>query len=93
MFVVGTAEPQSSGLPHLASEATRAIVRLAAKDMEDLPKATVAALSQSFGNWDRTVGLGWLIADAVGLPLLSRDAAHATGLKAARVAGKIKAYV
>ena len=36
MFVVGTAEPQSSGLPPLASEATKAIVRLAAKDMEDL---------------------------------------------------------
>ena len=57
--------------------------------MKDLKKADVEALSDSFGNFDRTVGLGWLIGDAVGRPLMDRKAAHAAGLKAARAAGNI----
>jgi len=55
--------------------------------------AEIQALSTAFGNFDRTVGLGWLIGYAVGLPLMDRKAAHATGLKAAREVGKIKAGV
>ena len=55
--------------------------------------AEIQALSKAFGNFDRTVGLGWLIGYAVGLPLVDRKAAHATGLKAAREVGKIKAGV
>ena len=54
------------------------------------PQASVDALSASFGNFDRVVALGWLIADAVRLPLLSRAEAYAVGLKARREAGNIK---
>ena len=94
MYVVGAAEQQPSGLPPLVREATKAIVKLAAKDMNDLPKDAVTALSESFGNWDRTVGLGWLIADCVlGPPMLERKQAHAVGLKAARAALTIKTDV
>ena len=56
------------------------------------PEAAVAAPVPP-ANFDRTVGLGWLIGYAVGLPLVDRKAAHATGLKAAREVGKIKAGV
>ena len=51
-------------------------------------------LSDAFGNFDRAVGTGWLLADAVlGPPLIARKAAHAIGLKARRDAGKLKADV
>jgi len=91
MFVVGSAGHVASGHPPLASEATKGIVELAAAHMDDLKKAHVAALSASFGNFDRTVGLGWLIGDAVDVPLMSRKEAHAVGLKAVRAATRIKA--
>ena len=91
MFVVGSAGHVASGHPPLASEATKGIVELAAAHMDDLKKAHVAALPASFGNFDRTVGLGWLIGDAVDVPLMSRKEAHAVGLKAVRAATRIKA--
>jgi hypothetical protein len=90
MFVIGAAAAVASELPRLAPKATKAIVWLAAAHMDGMTKADVEALSSSFGNFDRTVGLGWLCGDAVGLPLMERKAAHASGLKAARAAGKIK---
>ena len=93
MFVVGSSEVVASDMPRLAPEPTKRLVQLAAAHLEAMTKARVAALSQSFGNFDRTVGLGWLIADAVGRPVMERKAAHASGLKAARAAGNIKAEV
>ena len=91
MFVVGAAEAVASGLLRLAPEPTNELVQLAAAHMRDMEKAEVDALSESFGNFDRTVGLGWLLGDAAGRPLMDRKAAHASGLKAARAAGTIKA--
>ena len=93
MFVVGASGVVSSGLPPLAPEPTKVIVQFAAKHMKDLKKADVDALSESFGNFDRTVGLGWLIGDSCGRPLMERKEAHAAGLKAARAAGSIKTDV
>jgi hypothetical protein len=93
MFVVGAAEVVASGLPRIAPAPTKAIVQLAAAHMDGMKKVDVTALSESFGNFDRTVGLGWLIGDAVGRPLMERKPAHATGLKAARAASNIKAEV
>ena len=80
MFVVGAAEPSPSGLLPLASEPTKALVKFAVAHFAALPKAHIAALSKSFGNFDRVVGIGWLIADAVravGAPLITRADAHA----------------
>ena len=96
MFVVGAAEATASGLSPLATEVTKGIVQLAADWKKNISDDYVDALSESFGNWDRVVGFGWLIADCVrpvGLPILSRADAHAIGLKAGRAAGKIKADV
>ena len=93
MFVVGASGVVASGLPPLAPEPTKVIVQFAAKHMKDLKKADVDALSESFGNFDRTVGLGWLIGDSCGRPLMERKEAHAAGLKAARAAGSIKTDV
>ena len=96
MFAVGASGVAASGLPRLAPEPTKGIVKYAAAHMEvggPLKKTDVDALSNSFGNFDRVVGLGWLIADCVrpvGAPLLERKEAHAVGLKAARAADRIK---
>ena len=94
MFVVGASGPQASGLPTLAPDANRKIVKLGSAAINDrklLPKERVDELSKSFGNFDRVVGLGWLLGDAVlGPPLLSRQQAYDVGLKARREAGYIE---
>ena len=43
--------------------------------------------------FDRRVALGWLLADAAGLPLLDRPQAHALGIKAQRAASSAKAAI
>ena len=58
MFVVGAAGVQASGLQPIAGKASKSIVKLAAKHMNDLSDAHIKALSNSFGNFDRRVGLG-----------------------------------
>jgi hypothetical protein len=49
------------------------------------------ALSQSFGNFDRVVALGWLLGDAMGARLLPREQAHQVGNKARKAAVAFKA--
>ena len=61
--------------------------------LKDIPAETVKALSKAFGNFDRVVGLGRLLADAVGHPLLEHSRAHAVGLSAKYEAGKLKAAI
>ena len=83
---MGASGPQPSGLPTLAPEANKKIVKLGSAAINDrklhLPKERVDALSKSFGNFDRVVGLGWLLGDAVlGAPLLSHKQAYDVGLK------------
>lgn len=51
------------------------------------------ALSEAFGNFDRRVALGWLLADAAGMPLLDRPSALAIGVKAQRANSAAKAAV
>ena len=57
--------------------------------MQGLTAAQVSALSKSFGNFDRVVAAGWLLGDALGLPLMERADALAVGLKAKYEAGKL----
>ena len=90
IFAVGAAGPAASGLPRLAPKATKLLVKLAAAYMKDLKKVSIDALSAAYGNFDKVVGLGWLLADAVGLPLLTRETAYAVGIKARREAGYIE---
>ena len=46
------------------------------------PASAPPALSKAFGNFDRVVALGWLVADALGAPLLTREAAYDIGMTA-----------
>ena len=97
MFVVGAAEAVASGLLPIATNVTKGLVKFAAAHMRDLKQADVNTLSNSFGNFDRAVGLGWLIYDAVspvGAPLCDRRAtAFAVGSKARRQADNIKTEI
>ena len=96
MFVIGAAEVQTSGQPPVGRKATKSLVKLATDHMNKVSDADIKALSNLFGNFDRRVGLGWLLGDAVrpaGSPLMERAAACAVGVKAQRVAAKIKTDV
>ena len=97
MFVVGSAGTQASGRPPFGSAATKQLVQLAFTAVNELCDELCdelgTQLSDSFGNFDRVVGLGWLLGDAVGAPLLSQKQAHAVGLKARRDAVAIKAAI
>jgi hypothetical protein len=93
MFSTDAAGPVASGLRRVAAEVTNEVVQLAWATISKLPDSTIRALSMAYGNFDRVVATGWLIADAVGLPLLERkgeQSAHAVGLKAKRVAISLK---
>ena len=59
MYVIGAAKAVAPGLPPLASQASKALVKATHDYMQGLPKAHIDALSTSFGNFDRKVGLGW----------------------------------
>ena len=94
MFDAVQSEPRASGRKSAAPAASRGVVQTAWELMEALSTETVKSLSAAFGNFDRVVGTGWLLADAVlGPPLIERTDAHAIGLKARRDAGKLKADV
>ena len=79
--------------PLLASVVTNQVIRDAIAVCEELCDRDGKALSQAFGNFDRRVALGWLLADAAGLKLLDRSQAHALGIKAQRADGAGKAAI
>ena len=91
MFVVGTSAPQASGMSPAAKRATMELVMLAYNAANELCDTQGDALSQSFGNFDRVVALGWLLGDAMGAQLLSREQAHQVGNKARKAAVAFKA--
>ena len=65
MFVVGARAPVASGMPAAAQEATKELVLRAWSVISALCKANGKELSSSFGNFDKLVGLGWLLGDVV----------------------------
>ena len=90
MFVIGASGAQAVRQPLLARAVTKGLVKVAIDVANDLCERDGKALSDSFGNFDRRVCIGWLLADAVGMPLLDRKQAHACGIKAQREGGYIK---
>ena len=89
MFVVGQAAPTASRLGRAATEPTGELMQLAHNVVEGWSKAHVDARSQSFGNFDRMVALGWVVADALGEPLLEKETALKVGFAASHRAKKI----
>lgn len=90
MFVIESSGPKEVREPLLAPTMTKQLVKHALEVANAVCDRDGKALSRSFGNFDRRVALGWLLADAVGLPLVNRAQAHAIGIKAQREAGYIK---
>ena len=94
MFDASEIEPKASRLDPVAAEVNKALLKAASQLMlKDVSKETVNALSKAFGNFDRVVGLGRLLADAIGQPLLEHSRAHTVGLAAKYEAGKIKGAI
>ena len=67
-------------------------VILIAKEATDAwSKEDIEELRRAFGNFDRVVGLGWLVGDALGHPLLQKPDALRVGGKAGREVQKFVA--
>ena len=86
VLVIGQSEPVLSGLAPVARKATKELAQVAYTAANDHCDAHGEALKASFGNFDRVVALGWLLADALGAAPVTRAVAHAVGLKARRAA-------
>ena len=91
MFIIGAKGPARSGQQPAVRKPTKELVQVGFKAINDRCDKDGKELSASFGNFDRVVGLGWLLGNAVGLPLMPHMTAHAVGLKARRIAGNVKA--
>ena len=79
MFVVGAPGPVASDMRPVVAAASNELVKAAFDAIKSLCDRDGKALSSSFGNFDRIVGLGWLIGDALGHGLLSREDAFKLG--------------
>ena len=79
--------------PLLAQVVTNAVVKDAIEVVGNLCDRDGAALSKAFGNFDQRVALGWLLADAAGMPLLDRPQALALGIKAQRANATTKVAI
>lgn len=90
MFVIGESWPKAVRMPLLAKSVTKRLVKFAIEVVKKLCERDGKALSRSFGNFDQRVALGWLLADARGWPLLTKEHALACGTKAQREGGYIK---
>ena len=91
MFILDATGPVASGMPKVADKATMELVSLAFGAVGKLCDQHGKALTQAYGNFDRVVGLSWLVADALGCPLLTRDAAYTIGIKLRKLPGELKA--
>ena len=93
VFDASAGWPTEVRKPLLAPVVTNLVVRAAIAVCDDLCDRDGDTLSQAFGNFDRRVAIGWLLADAAGRPLLDRAQAHALGIKAQRADGAAKAAI
>ena len=93
MFVVGTSEPMPSKLSKASTAATNNDVSLASKAVGDWVDAHGPALSRCFGNFDRVVGVGWVLGDAFDSPHLDRDEAFKVGSAAGKRTLKFSADI
>lgn len=69
------------------------LVTVAVNVVSSWPQPYVDARSSAYGNFDRVVGLGWLVGDALGWPPLERKEAQALGLAASRRAKRVQATI
>ena len=90
MFKVGADDPASSGMPPAVQVVTKELVLRAWEVMTTLCKKAGKELSQSFGNFDKVMGLGWLLGDVVLGYLICGDDAFNVGRKAGKLAAGLK---
>ena len=91
MFPADTVGPVASEMGAVAVPPTKELVQLASKVVSEWPQHHVAERSRAYGNFDRVVALGWVVGDALGLPLLERGAAFTLGGAVRKRATKIEA--
>jgi hypothetical protein len=93
MFAADASWPVSSGMEPIATQITKRLVLFANSITAAWSRQYVNDRSRAYGNFDRAVGLGWLIGDALGHPLLGHAEAFTIGPEARRKAAVIKQEV
>ena len=91
MFPLDAQGAVASGMPQFAERATMGFIDLAYRAVCKLCEQHGKALSKAYGNFDRIVGLGWLVADALGAALVSRETAYTIGIKLRKLPDALKA--
>ena len=89
MFPLEGTEAVASGLEECVQQVTNKLIQLVWAHVQAWSDAHVNALHTAFGNFDRIVAAGWLLADAFDLPLMDREQALLVGLKVRYYGGKI----
>lgn len=89
MFRRDAAEPVASELDEHVQTVTNTLIELVWAHVQEWDDSFVNALSTAYGNFDRIVAAGWLLADSFGLPLLEREQALLVGLKVRYYGGKV----
>ena len=79
-FVVDTPAVRPSGMDVAADKPTNLLVHFVDKVVSGWPDEHIRALSRSFGNFDRVVARGWLVADALRPAALQLDRKQAYDL-------------
>ena len=91
MFKHDATGPTASGRLPATHAVTNECVQFAWRAVAELCDEHGPALSQAYGNFDRVVGLGWLLGDiALGL-LISKADAHKIGRKGGKLAPGLQA--
>ena len=72
MFAITAPGPAASGMAKIADKMTYGLVDLAFIAIGKHCDQHRKALSRAYGNFDRVVGHGWLVLDALGFPFVDR---------------------
>jgi hypothetical protein len=86
MFKVDSSGPVASGRLPLAQIVTKEQLSFAWKAIEACTKQRGRALSQAYGNFDKYVGLGWLLGDVQCGRLINGEVAYRIGRKLGKIA-------
>ena len=87
MFDPCASRPASTGEPPLADFASKELVKVTMQHLncrKKLPDSSIKALSTAYGNFNRVVAAGWLLAGATGLTLLARPPPRCTKCRESR---------
>ena len=92
-FVASTTGPIESGRGAVVRSQSKRLVHLVHNAVGGWPQSRIDELSSAYGNFDRVVAQGWLVATLLGLPPIERGEAFRLGGAVRKRAAKIQAEI